>query len=158
MSRKSLPLYSLLALAAALPAASVTVNAAEPAPPVQAIEGVWDSTVTLTSCQNPNIVFTSFRALNQFNRHGSLIATSQVAPPPSLGAWEWLGGRSYRASFRFQRFGAGGVLEGTTKVTREIELAADGNSFTGIVATELYDLTDTLFASGCGREAAGRLY
>lgn len=158
MSFKSFSMCSLLALAAALPATSLTARAAEPAPPVQAIEGVWDSTVTLTSCQNPDIVIASFRALNQFDRHGSLIATSQVAPPPSLGAWKWLGGRSYRASFRFQRFGAGGVLEGMTQVTREIRLAADGNSFTGVVATELYDLTDTLFLRGCGRESARRLY
>jgi len=158
MSFKSLQVYSLLALAAALPAVSPTASAAEVVPPVQAIEGVWDSTVTLRACQNPNIVIASFRALNQFNRHGSLVATSQIAQPPSLGEWEWLGGRSFRASFRFQRFGAGGVLEGTTKVTRQIQLATDGNSFTSVVATELYDLTDTLFASGCGGEAARRLY
>lgn len=149
---------SLLVLSGALAAAGVTAGAATPTPVVQAIEGVWDSTVTLTVCQNPSVVIAQFRALNQFNRHGSLVATSQVAPPPSLGAWEWLGGRSFRASFRFQRFGAGGVLEGTTKVTRDIRLSADGNSFTGVVATELYDLGNTLFARGCGAEAATRLY
>ena len=158
MSFKSLQVCSLLVLATALPAASVTASAAGTASVPQAIEGVWDSTVTLRSCQNPAIVFASFRALNQFNRHGSLVATSQVAQPPSLGKWEWLGGRSFRATFRFQRFGAGGVFEGTTQVTREIALAADGTSFTGVVATELFDLSDTLFQRGCGVEAARRLY
>ncbi len=168
MSRKSLQVYSLLVLAAALPAASFVASAAGPAVAAQvdrvasirqtAIEGVWDSTVTLTSCPDPSVVIARFRALNQFNRHGSLIATSQAAPPPSLGRWEWLGGRHFRATFRFQRFGAGGVFEGTTQVTREIRLAPDGNSFTGVVATELFDLTDTPFAKGCGEEAARRLY
>lgn len=158
MSFKSLQLGSMLVLAAALPAVSPAAEGANPAPVLQAIEGVWDSTVTLRSCQNPAIVIANFRALNQFNRHGSLVATSQVAPPPSLGHWEWLGGRSFRATFRFQRFGAGGVFEGTTQVIREIQLAADGNSFTGVVATELYDLSDTLFARGCGAEAARRVY
>lgn len=126
--------------------------------PAKAIQGVWDSTVTLMSCQNPAIVFAKFRALNQFNRHGSLIATSQVAQPPSLGQWKWLGGRRYRATFRFQRFGAAGDFEGLTQVTREIRLAANGDSFTGIVATELYDLSDTLFQEGCGTEVATRLF
>lgn len=122
------------------------------------IEGVWDSTVTLTSCQDPTIILNTFRALNLFDRHGSLVATSQVAPPPSLGKWQSLGGRRYRASFRFQRFGASGVFEGLTQVTREIRLAADGDSFTGVVEISLYDVTDVPFASGCGLEAAKRLY
>ena len=124
----------------------------------QAIEGVWDSRVSLHPCADPSIVLANFRALNQFNRHGSLVATSQVAQPPSLGKWKWLGGRRYRAEFRFQRFGAGGAFEGLTQVTRVIRLAADGKSFTSVVATELYDLTDTLFATGCGQEEAKRVF
>jgi hypothetical protein len=161
-------MHSLLLVVAMLPAASLaadsTVKTSSATADLTAlaqlttIQGVWDSTVTLTSCLDPAIVLISFRALNQFNQHGSLIATSQVAPPPSLGKWEWLGGRRYRAKFRFQRFGVGGVFEGLTQVTREIRLAADRNTFTSVVATELYDLSDTLFARGCGRETARRLY
>lgn len=168
MSIKPVRMYSWLVLAALLPAASLGADIASTAPPVQAqrlvslreaaIEGVWDSTVTLTPCQNSSIVLARFRALNQFSRHGSLIATSQVAQPPSLGRWQWLGGRSYRASFRLQRFGAGGVFEGLTQVTRVIQLAADGRSFSGVVATELFDLSDTVFMKGCGLETATRIY
>lgn len=124
----------------------------------RSITGVWDSKVTLVSCQNPAVQITSFRALNQFDVHGALVATSQVAPPPSLGKWTWLGGRRYRAVFRFQRFGAGGVYQGLTQVTRDILLSPDGGSFRGVVATELYDLSDTLFANGCGLEDAHRVF
>lgn len=124
----------------------------------RAIEGVWDSRVTLHPCPDPTVVLANFRALNQFNRHGSLVATSQVAQPPSLGEWKWVGGRRYRAVFRFQRFGAAGAFEGMTQVTREIRLSASGDSFTSVVATELYDLSDTLFAAGCGKEEATRIY
>jgi hypothetical protein len=127
-------------------------------PSAGAIEGVWDSKVTLVSCQDPTVQIASFRALNQFDHHGALVATSQVAPPPSLGKWKWLGGRKYRATFRFQRFGAGGTFEGLTQVTREIQLASNGKSFAGVVATELYDLSDTLFATGCGVEEARRVF
>jgi hypothetical protein len=145
-------MHTLLLIAAMVPATG------HASPPPTAIQGVWDSTVTLASCLDPAIVLVSFRALNQFNPHGSLIATSQIAPPPSLGAWEWLGGQRYRAKFRFQRFGVGGVFEGMTQVSREIQLGADRRSFTSVVATELFDLTDTLFARGCGRETAKRVY
>lgn len=167
MNLRTFRMHSLL-LTALLPAVSLAADLTGMAPPAQAdralaframaIQGVWDSTVTLTPCTNPSLVLARFRALNQFNAHGSLIATSQVAQPPSLGKWEWLGGGRFRAKFRFQRFGAGGVFEGLTQVTREIQLAPDGNSFTGVVATELFDLTDTLFAQGCGSETAKRLY
>lgn len=126
-------------------------------PDARLIEGVWDSRVSLHSCADPTIALASFRALNQFNRHGSLVATSQVAQPPSLGQWKWLGGRRYRAVFRFQRFGAGGVFEGLTQVTRVIRLNADGKTFASEVTTELYDLSDTLFITGCGKEEAARI-
>jgi hypothetical protein len=144
-------------LAGMLGMASLNAGAAVPSN-AQAIEGVWDSRVSLSPCADPTIVLASFRALNQFNRHGSLVATSQVAQPPSLGQWKWLGGRRYRAVFRFQRFGAGGVFEGLTQVTRVIRLAPDGKSFTGEVTTALYDLSDSLFATGCGKEEAARIF
>lgn len=144
-------------LAGMLGMAALDASAAVPLS-AQAIEGVWDSRVSLSPCADPTVVLASFRALNQFNRHGSLVATSQVAQPPSLGRWKWLGGRRYRAEFRFQRFGAGGVFEGLTQVTRVIRLASNGRSFTGEVTTALYDLSDTLFATGCGKEEAARVF
>jgi hypothetical protein len=121
------------------------------------IEGVWDSTVTLQACGS-NVTLRSFRALNSFEVTGALVATSEVAPPPSLGRWRWLGGRSFKAQFQYLRLGASGVFEGMTRVTRVIELAPDGRSFTGVVSTQLFDVADTVFAEGCGKEAATRVF
>lgn len=121
------------------------------------IEGVWDSTVTLQACSS-GVALRTFRALNSFEHDGSLTATSEIVPPPSLGRWRWSGGRTYRAQFQFLRFGAGGVFEGMTRVTRAIEMAADGKSFTSVVSTRMFDLTDTLFAEGCGKEVATRVF
>jgi hypothetical protein len=121
------------------------------------IEGVWDSTVTLQGCGGGPVLRT-FRALNLFEDDGSLVATSAAVPPPSLGRWRWLGGRTYRAQFQYLRLGAGGVFEGMTRVTRQIQMAADGKSFTSIVATQFFDVTDTLFAEGCGKESATRVF
>lgn len=121
------------------------------------IEGVWDSTVTLRAC-NSGPVLRTFRALNVFEHHGSLVATSEAVPPPSLGKWRWTGGRTFRAQFQFMRLGAGGAFEGMTRVSRAIELAPDGKSFTSVVSTQLFDITDTLFAEGCGTEQAKRVF
>jgi hypothetical protein len=121
------------------------------------IEGVWDSTVTLQVCGGGPVLRT-FRALNLFEDDGSLVATSEAVPPPSLGQWRWTGGRTYRAQFQFLRFGAGGVFEGMTRVTRHIQMAPDGKSFTSVVSTQMFDVTDTLFAEGCGKESAKRVF
>jgi hypothetical protein len=121
------------------------------------IEGVWDSTVTLQVCGGGPVLRT-FRALNLFEDDGSLVATSEAVPPPSLGRWRWLGGRTYRAQFQFMRLGAGGIFEGMTRVTRQIQMAADGKSFTSVVSTQAFDVTDTLFAEGCGKESATRVF
>jgi len=122
-----------------------------------AIEGVWDSTVTLQVCGGGPVI-REFRALNLFEEDGSLVATSVAVPPPSLGRWRWTGGRTYTAQFQYLRLGAGGVFEGTTRVTRQIKMAADGKSFTSVVSTQFFDLTDTLFAEGCGMESAKRVF
>jgi hypothetical protein len=121
------------------------------------IEGVWDSTVTLQAC-GTGINLRTFRALNTFEHDGELAATSEIAQAPSFGKWRWTGGRNYRARFQFMRYGAGGVFEGMTRVTRAIELSADGKSFTGVVSTQFFDIANTLFAEGCGREAATRVF
>jgi hypothetical protein len=36
-------------------------------------------------------------------------------------------------------------------------MAADGKSFTGVVSTQVFDVTDTLLAEGCGKESATRV-
>jgi hypothetical protein len=50
------------------------------------------------------------------------------------------------------------VFEGMTRVTRDIQMARDGNSFTSVVSTQFFDVADTLFATGCGKEVATRVY
>ena len=145
----------LVSLIAALPATTFGGDLFYGARP--SLEGVWDSTVTLQVCGGGPVLRT-FRALNLFEDDGSLVATSEAVPPPSLGRWRWLGGRAYRAQFQYLRLGAGGVFEGMTRVTRQIQMAADGKSFTSVVSTQFFDVSDTLFAEGCGKESARRVF
>jgi hypothetical protein len=125
--------------------------------PRPSVEGVWDSTVTLQVCGGGPVIRT-FRAINLFEDDGSLVATSEAVPPPSLGRWRWTGGRTYRAQFQYMRLGASGVFEGMTRVTRAIRMAPDGKSFTSVVTTQFFDVADTLFAEGCGKEVATRVW
>ena len=107
----------LLALAAAptlWPTPTATAQeAGAPAPaPADArakrIEGSGESQVNIVNPQTGATVTTS-RGLTLFIAGGSLTATNNTphAPPlagPSFGRWEYLGKKSYVASFRFFRF------------------------------------------------------
>lgn len=122
-----------------------------------AIEGVWNSNVTLKTC-DLGIEVGTLRATNLFARDGSIVATSTVARDPSLGQWRRVGERKFVAKSRFFRYGPGGIFEGVQQVTRRITMARNGKSFTGEVLVEMFDLSDTLFRTSCGTEAATRVY
>ena len=122
-----------------------------------AIKGVWDSTVSLEGCGGGPVI-RSFRALNLFEEDGGLIATSEAVPPPSLGKWRWISGRRFRAQFQFMRLAPDGVFVGMNRVSRVIEVAPDGNSFTGVVSIKVFDITGTLLEEGCAKESATRVF
>ncbi len=122
-----------------------------------AIQGVWDSSVTLSVCGS-GAVIRSFRALNSFASGGSLVATSEVAQQPSLGVWRWLGLSNFTAQFRFQRFDASGVLQGFTEVTRDIEMDSSRDAFSSVFSIRQLDLQGGEVARGCGLEVAQRVF
>ena len=158
MTTSSLTWIRPLLLAALLPTAAFSEQTASyDSVGRLSIKGVWDSTVTLQVCGGGPVLRT-FRALNLFAHDGSLVATSVAVPPPSLGKWRWLGGRKFRATSQLMRLGAGGVFEGMTRVSRDIEMAQDAQSFTSVVTTQLFDVTDTPIQEGCGKEVARRVY
>ena len=121
------------------------------------IEGVWDTTVTLTTCDT-NIIVRTFRGTNLFEEDGSNIATSVAAPTPTLGRWRHLGGRRYFAIGRFFRYDSVGTFQGWTQLSRTIEMKPDEASFTSVVKTELFDIFDNPVGTGCGTELSKRIY
>jgi len=122
------------------------------------IEGVWDSSVTVHVCGDPRAELRTFRALNLFEQDGSLVATSVAVPPPSLGKWQWLGGRKYHAEFRFLRLDPAGDFAGSQHVTRSIEMGATRDDFTSVVRIEVFGIDDKpLGAAGCALESAHRV-
>jgi len=122
-----------------------------------AIEGVWDTTVTLLTCDT-NIILRTFRGTNLFEEDGSNVATSVAAPTPTLGRWRHVGGRRYFAIGRFFRYDPAGTFLGWTQLSRTIEMKPDESSFTSKVKTELFDIFDNPVGTSCGSELSKRIY
>ena len=63
-----------------------------------------------------------------------------AARSPAHGAWQRVGPSTYAVTMVFFRYDpAGGAYLGTVKLRREIEIAPDGQSFTGVSIGELRD-------------------
>jgi hypothetical protein len=64
---------------------------------------------------------------------------------PSHGAWKRIGGREYRSTAIFFRYDpVSGAFIGTLKLRSELEVATDGQSFTGVAIGELRDANGNL--------------
>lgn len=118
--------------------------------------GFFESEVTLTNCQG--VVIKTFEAYELFNQGGTLNSTdNQSTNGPGFGTWQYLGKGSYTAPFEFFQFNTDGTLAGEAKIARDIQLAADGNSYTSVVSVEIFDPNGNLIATLCGSEVATRV-
>jgi hypothetical protein len=64
---------------------------------------------------------------------------------PSHGAWKRMGARRYGSTVIFFRYDpVSGAFVGTLKLRHELELAPDGQSFTGVAVGELRDASGNL--------------
>jgi hypothetical protein len=125
-----------------------------------AIEGVWEATVTIKDCTS-GAVLRTFKGETVFHRGGTLNSDNSL-PVPSRGAafgvWKQDSTGNYTVKFRFLRFNPDGTLAGSQKVVRTIALSADGNSMTSTIAGQVLDTADVVVAPICGAEAGTRQY
>jgi hypothetical protein len=131
---------------------------ADDAPP-DPIEGVWESTVTITDCASGAVVRT-FKGAGLFARGGAVTADNSLPPTTrstAFGQWRKGAGQGYSAAFRFYRYNPDGSLAGSQRVQRAITLAADGNTFAGTVAGQVIDNAGVVVAPVCGSETATRI-
>ncbi|MGB8472681.1 MAG: hypothetical protein WCE61_01200 [Candidatus Acidiferrum sp.] len=118
--------------------------------------GLWDSQVTLTNCQG--VVIKTFEAFEMFNQGGTLSSTdNQSANGPGVGTWQGLGRGSYSAPFQFFSFNPDGTWASTARISRNIQLGMDRNSYTSTVGVEIFDPNGNLVATLCGSEVATRV-
>jgi len=130
------------------------------------IEGVWNVQVTiLSACDSTGVPIGTVPAMNMFI-HGGLLTeapgTTVVPPPPTLrgspgmGTWQNLGGQHYTAVFTFFRLNPDNTFAGTQRITEDIELSQDADSFTSTGTSEIFDTSGTLIHTGCNTGVATR--
>jgi hypothetical protein len=125
----------------------------------QAVAGTWDVRVTLRDCGS-GASLANLRAVDTFSPCGALLENgARTASNPGSfgqGSWRHLAGKSYAAVLQFFHFNHDGSVAETQKVTRRLEISADGMSFTGTAVVEVYDTNDGLISAHCATETAKR--
>jgi hypothetical protein len=161
---KALKSAALVAVTAA--ASSILIQAcgggaiAQTVSDADAIEGVWDSTITIKDCTT-SAVMTTFKGAGMFHRGGTLSADNSMPPPSrgaAMGTWKRGTGSNYTANLWFMRFNADGTLAGTQKVQRTLAVGADNNSLTGTLTLQIINAAGAVVQQGCGSETAVRVY
>ena len=160
----SLKTYALVAVSAA--ATTLLIQAcgggaiAQTTSDADAIEGMWESNVTIKDCTS-GAVLRAFKGVGLFHRGGSLTADNSLPRATqgiALGNWKRGAGKEYTANARFLRFNADGSLAGSQKFQRALTLAADGNNFAGTLAAQVFDADGAQVQALCGSETAIRIY
>jgi hypothetical protein len=122
----------------------------------QPLEGVWDISVTVVSCATGAALFTG-RVIHMFIDGGTMTEIADRSNRSAgLGTWRHLGGRSYTTHHKFIEYTATGSFNGTTVLTREIELSKNSDEFTATTTSEVFNAADQLISTGCGTSTATR--
>ena len=128
------------------------------------LEGTWQADVTVTNCATGAPIRT-FQSLHTYMRGGSTIDTTsgQFLRSPAHGTWRHVGGQTYTATATFFRFGfdPGNPMNpfpfiGTQRVTKTIELSADGDEYTATTVSEIFDAAGNQIGGGCATDVARR--
>jgi hypothetical protein len=114
------------------------------------IIGSWEVTVD----RGPQLP--PLKGLTTFTRGHSLIGTGNtLARGPSHGAWEHVGGRLYADTQVFFRFDPTGAFLGTQRINENVRLAPDGDSFTTVSISNLFDPNGNLVVGGLRATVTG---
>jgi hypothetical protein len=154
---KKITLKSLVSTMAL--AALILTPASLSAQPRASLEGAWDSQATTTDCNGHTLM--AFRGFELFHQGGTLTTTGNPNSPalssPGLGTWQRTGMRTFTSTLQFFTFNPDGSFAGTVKIEGQVQLSADGNSYTGTSTFAVYDPDGNLVFSGCNTEVATRL-
>jgi hypothetical protein len=114
------------------------------------IIGSWEVTVD----RGPQLP--PLKGLTTFTRGHSLIGTGNtLARGPSHGAWEHVSGRLYADTQVFFRFDPTGAFLGTQRINENVRLAPDGDSFTTVSISNLFDPNGNLVVGGLRATVTG---
>jgi hypothetical protein len=131
------------------------------------IVGVWSVVDTILSgCPTGDPVRTVVD-MNMFLKEGVMIETPGTPgvgqPPlqrgvPGMGTWAHESKQHFTESFRFFRYnGEDDTFAGTQFVHKDIELSKDGDSFTTVGTTDIYDAENNFITTRCTTGVATRI-
>lgn len=114
------------------------------------IIGSWELTVDRGPVLGP------VKGLTTYTRGHSLIGTGNLLTRgPSHGTWEHLSGRLYADTHVFFRFDPTGTFLGTQRINENVRLAPDGDSFTTVSISNLFDPNGNLVVGGLRATVTG---
>lgn len=134
------------------------------------IEGVWRNQITIRNCQTGAPIRT-FPGLLTFHKGGTLSETAEgqvigeinpagqlIVRSPGHGLWERRGWRHYQGSFTSLQYNsANRTFAGTVKITQDIELSFDGNSFNDTATIQIFAPNGTQVATACATAVGTRI-
>jgi hypothetical protein len=133
---------------------------AQTAENVDAIEGVWESTVALKDCASGTVIDTLKVAT--IAHHGGGLTSDDSSPPTSRGAafgqWKHGAGDAYTFKLRFMRFDADGTLAGALLAQRSLTLSANGDAIAGTLTAQVLAVDGSVLQAICGSETGARIY
>jgi hypothetical protein len=144
MSRKAwIAAIVLIAVAALTTTGAISASAADDDSSANALVGSWQLNV------NRGPVLPPVKGLTTYTSGGSLIGTANtVVRGPAHGTWERVSGRLYADTHIFFRFDASGTFIGTQKIKENVQLSQDGDSYTAVAISDLFDPNGNLVAGG----------
>ena len=135
----------LLALAAMVAAGAISASSGDDdgGHGANQLIGSWELTVD----RGP--VLPPVKALTTYTRgHSSVGTANLLTRGPSHGTWERVRGRLYADTHTFFRFDSTGTYLGTQSINQAIRLAPDGESYTSVAISYLYDTNGNLVVGG----------
>ena len=125
-----------------------------------ALMGSWDVEITLRNCTDGKRIGT-LQVVNIFSAGGSLMEsgsrTAGAIEGPGYGTWRPVGEERYSTVLRYYRFHRDGTVAELQRITRSLQLSADGSRFSGTALLEAFDSHNRLVLSRCATEMAERL-
>ena len=139
-----LGVIALLALTALVFAGAISASSADDGNehgPNQLV-GSWELNVDRSPLPPVKSMFTYISG-------GTLVETGSLSTRgPSHGAWEHLKARQYAVTHVFFRFDPTGTFIGTQRINETLDLAEDGESYTAVAISYLYDTAGNLVVGG----------
>ena len=123
------------------------------------LEGVWDHTNTRQNCTTGEAIQT-FAVIHTYMRGGTMqdygVGGAPLPRSSGQGIWNYQSNRRYTTAFQFFRFNADGTYAGKQVVREQIQLSADGNSYTSTATAQVLDINGNVIANNCSTGTATR--